>query len=110
MPGAFIIGGFGKLGTYGSLGSFELGNSLENSWFEDNAFEGKVSQNGILFWLGRGADVVNNSHGNIFELAEGLASLGAPTTLFLGKDTHDNSFSGDVGTVVDQAPDGANAY
>lgn len=110
-PGAIIIGGFGKLGTYGSsLGNFELGNSLVNSLFEGNTFEGKIGQNGILFWPGRNAGVVNNSHGNHFELGEGLASLGAQTTLFLGKDTDDNSFGGDLGTVVDQAPVGANAY
>ena len=102
--GAIIIGGFGKLGPY------EMGNSLINSTFSDNIFEGKVTNNGIFFWTGRDGAVRNESSGNFFDVGDSLAALGARATLFIGKDMHDNTFEGNLGFVVDEAPDGLNAY
>ena len=102
--GAIIIGGFGKLGTYA------MGDSLVNSIFVDNTFEGKVSENGIVFWTGKGGKVRNNSFGNYFDLGDSVAKLDAKTTLFIGEDLHDNTFKGDLGRVVDKAPAGANEY
>jgi hypothetical protein len=103
-PGAILIGGFGKLGTY------ELGNSLDNSMFANNAFEGKISDNAIVFSPGRRGYVINSSHGNHFDLGDSVARLGAETTLFLGKDTYDNTFKGNLGSIVDNAPERANEY
>jgi hypothetical protein len=91
-PGAITIGGYGK------LAGFEMGNSFDNSVFTDNTFEGKVSKNGIVFSSGRG-NVVNDSHGNRFDLGESLAALGAETTLTLSEKIHDNTFEGTLGTV-----------
>ena len=39
-----------------------------------------------------------------------MARLGGKTTLSVSKDVYGNTFVGDVGTVVDQAPKGANVY
>ena len=52
----------------------------------------------------------NESSGNFFDVGDSLAALGARATLFIGKDMHDNTFEGDLGFVVDEAPDGSNAY
>ena len=81
-----------------------------NSVFSDNIFEGKVTNNGIFFWTGRDDAVRNESSGNFFNVGDSLATLGARTTLFIGKDLHDNIFEGKLGTVVDKAPAGSNAY
>ena len=103
-PGAILIGGFGKLGPY------EMGNSLVNSVFSDNIFEGKVANNGIFFWTGPGDSVRNESSGNFFDVGDTLATLGARVTLFIGEDMHDNVFKGNLGNVLDDAPQGANKY
>ncbi len=76
---------------------------------EKNRFEGAVFRNGILFQPG-GASGPNTSHGNRFDLGDSLAALGAQTTLTLSRDIHGNIFTGDLGTVIDDAPTGANDY
>ena len=101
-PGAIDIG-------YGKLAGRDMGSSLNNSVFANNTFEGKVSGSGIRF-NDRGGDAPSDSHGNRFDLGDSLAKLGAETTLALTKDLHDNTFTGDVGNVVDESPRGANTY
>jgi hypothetical protein len=100
-PGGVIIGGFPPL-----VGR-DMGTSLNNSVFERNTFEGKVSKNGILF---SGDRVANASHGNRFDLGDSLAKLGAETTLTISKDSHGNTFKGNLGKVLDNSPKGANHY
>ena len=100
-PGAVTIGGFAP------LGGREMGAALNNSVFANNTFEGKVSKNGILF---SGERTANASHGNRFDLGDSLAKLGSEATLTLSKDSHGNTFKGDLGKVVDNSPKGANDY
>ena len=101
-PGAVNIG-------FGRLAGRDMCSSLNNSVFANNTFEGKVSGSGIRF-NERGGDASFDSHGNRFDLGDSLAKLGAETTLALTKDLYDNTFTGDLGTVVDKSPKGANTY
>lgn len=102
-PGAVTIGGYGR------LAGRDMGASFDNSVFAGNTFEGSVSEQGIRFSQGRG-NASNTSHGNRFDLGDSLAKLGAKTTLAISKDVHDNVFKGDLGTVDDASPKGANDY
>lgn len=90
---------------YGELSGRPMGSSLNDSVFEDNTFEGKVRQVGILF---RGRGPGYDSHGNRFDLGNSLAKLGAKTTLSLSEAVHDNVFTGDLGTVQDASKPGSN--
>lgn len=94
---------------FGALGGRRMGYTLNDSVFENNTFEGKVSGVGIVFNPSRG-DNPNDSHGNRFDLGDSLAKLGAKATLTLNKDMHDNTFSGNLEPLVDNSPDGANKY
>ena len=76
----------------------------------DNIFEGSVADNGIFFWTGQGDAVRNESSGNFFDVGDTLATLGARVTLFIGEDMQDNGFRGNLGNVIDNAPQGANKY
>lgn len=98
-PGAVTIG-------FGNLGGRDMGTSLINSVFEDNIFEGSVSGSAISF----SSNPANDSHGNRFDLGDSIAKLGAKTTLSLSAKVHDNTFKGDLGTVDDKSPKGANNY
>ena len=46
----------------------------------------------------------------IVDLGDSLAGLGAETTLFLSKDIRGNTFKGNLGKLIDNAPKGANQY
>jgi hypothetical protein len=105
-PGAVVIG-IGRFPL--RLGGLDMGSSLNHSVFADNTFEGKVGKFGIFFAPGQGKDL-NNSQGNLFDLGDSLANLGAETTLMLSKDIHGNTFKGNLGQVIDNAPKGANKY
>ncbi|HVR29457.1 MAG TPA: hypothetical protein VMS86_07970, partial [Thermoanaerobaculia bacterium] len=94
---------------FGPLAGLPMGSSLHDSVFEDNVFEGAVREVGIVFRPGRG-DEANTSHGNRFALGDSLAKLGAAATLVLPATVHDNVFTGDTGTVLDESPPGANRY
>jgi hypothetical protein len=105
-PGAVVIG----IGRFPArLGGLDMGSSLNHSVFADNTFEGKVDRFGIFFATGPGKDL-NTSQGNLFDLGDSLAQLGAETTLLLSKDIHGNTFKGNLGQVIDNAPKGANKY
>lgn len=91
---------------YGQLSGRPMGSALNDSVFEDNTFEGAVREFGIVFRETR--DATNDSHGNRFDLGDSLARLGAKTTLALSKAVHENVFLGDLGTVEDRSPPGAN--
>jgi hypothetical protein len=101
-PGAVTIG-------FGRLGVFDMGSSINHSVFADNIFEGKVGKVGIFFSTSPG-NALNTSHDNHFDLGDSLAGLGAETTLFLSKDIRGNTFKGNLGKVIDNAPKGANQY
>jgi hypothetical protein len=101
-PGAVTIG-------FGRLGGFDMGSSLNRSVFTDNTFEGKVEKVGIFFSTSPGS-ALNTSHDNNFDLGDSLAGLGGETTLFLSKDIRGNTFKGNLGKVIDNAPKGANQY
>ena len=53
---------------------------------------------------------INASSGNHIDLGDSLVTLGAKTTLTLTQEMSDNVFTGDLGTVVDNAKAGANKY
>lgn len=102
-PGAMTIGG------YPLLAGKAMGSSLTNSIFKDNTFEGKVGESGVHF--NAGAEGFSNaSTGNRFDFGDSLVTLGAKATLTLNQDMSDNVFTGNVGTVVDNAREGANRY
>lgn len=101
-PGAVTIG-------FGRLGVFDMGSSLNHSVFAGNTFEGKVGKVGIFFATSPG-NTLNTSNDNHFDLGDSLAGLGAETTLFLSKDIRGNTFKGNLGKVIDNAPKGANQY
>lgn len=101
-PGAVTIG-------FGRLGGFDMGSSLSHSLFANNLFEGKVEKVGIFFATSP-SDTLNASHDNHFDLGDSMARLGAETTLFLSRDIRGNTFQGDLGRVIDNAPKGANKY
>jgi hypothetical protein len=94
---------------FGQLAGLPMGSSLDDSVFEGNTFAGKVREVGIAFRPGRDEDV-NTSRGNRFSLGDSLAKLGAAATIVLPPGVHDNVFTGDTGTVVDESPPGANSY
>jgi len=100
-PGAVTVGGmplfWGK----------DLGASLTNSVFENNTFEGRVSDYGVYFVPGRQGRP-NASNGNRMDFGESLSALGAETTLTISEHATDNVFSGNIDTVVDNSRDGAN--
>jgi hypothetical protein len=105
-PGAVMIG-IGRFHL--ELGGWDMGTSLNRSIFANNIFEGKVARVGIFFNPGQGK-ALNTSQENLFDLGDSLAALGAETTIMLSKDIQGNTFKGNLGKVVDNAPKGANKY
>jgi len=102
-PGAVTIGG------YPLLAGKAMGSSLTNSVIKNNTFEGRVRDHGMYFMSGR-RDFTNASSGNRIDLGDSLVTLGATTTLTLSQEMKDNVFTGALGKVTDNAPDGANKY
>lgn len=101
-PGAVTIG-------FGMLGPYNMGASLTNSQFMCNTFEGKISGNALVFRKGT-PKMPNRSHGNFFDLGDSLAKLGGSATLLISKDVYENTFKGDLGTLIDNSPACANGY
>ena len=102
-PAGLMTIGFGK------LAGRSMGASLVDSVYKNNTIEGKVRDFGIVFRPGS-ADMPNISHGNRFDLGDSVAKLGAKATLTLSKDVFCNTFTGGLGTVVDNSPEDANEY
>ena len=102
-PGAVTIGG------YPLLAEKAMGSSLTNSVIKDNVYEGRVQRHGMFFMPG-GPGFANASGGNRIDVGDTLVKLGAETTLTLSQEMEDNTFSGDLGNVVDNAREGANKY
>jgi hypothetical protein len=94
---------------FGQLAGLPMGSSLNDSVFDENTFEGRVREAGIVFRAG-GEGEGNASRGNLFALGDSLAKLGAATTIVLAPGMRDNVFSGDTGTVLDPSPQGANRH
>ncbi len=95
-PGAVMIG-------FPAVGGFEMGPSLVNSTLTDNTFAGSVTSTGIVFFGN-----ANTSHANVLDVGDSLASLGAEVTIRLAAGVYDTTVRGDLGTVIDDAPLGAN--
>jgi hypothetical protein len=102
--GAIMIGmGF----AFEAVGT-TLGGSLNDSVFENNnTFTGLVSGPAILF--NDPGDEPNESHGNLIDVGDSLASLDAEIGLEIAVGVHDNRFVGDFGTVTDYSM-GANDF
>ena len=103
----FVPGGAIRIGLGSSFFATTLGGSLNDSVIENNLFSGAVSGPAILF--NDPGDEPNESHGNLIDVGNSLATLEAPVGLEIAAGVHDNIFVGSFGMVTDYSM-GANEF